>query len=267
MTFLIDTGSEVSIAKLYSLKRDVNINQENAMELSGITYHSKNLRTIGTCEARVLINNSYVYHDFHILRDSDINLSQDAILGMDFLSKCNVQITLHETTNTDKPTTHTLNTYDETNEEFHKDFIRYTKAYAISIFVPLMHQAIQWGISMLNIDNIYCFCPGCLLTNIIENQESYTQIINSELFNSWLLSQVKNLPILDSFIKIPQIIFNSLYASDCLRFDNIYFNTANLMLGSIASTVFCFNCNHNEQKIANFIQLSLSLTDSLQTSF
>lgn len=269
MTFLIDTGSEVSIAKLCSLKKDININHDKSMELSGISYHSRKLHTLGTCKARVSINDSYVYHTFHILRDSDINLSQDAILGMDFLSKCNVQITINDTWNSDEWITHIPNFSEKTienNDIFYRDFIRYTKAYAISIFIPLMNQAILWGISLLNIDNIYCLCPGCLLTNIIENPESYTQTINSELFNSWLLSKVKDLLILDSFTNIPQLIFNSLYASDCLRFDNIYFHTASLMLGSIVSTVTCSKCNHYVQKTANFIQLSLSLSNSLQTS-
>lgn len=67
---------------------------------------------------------------------------------------------------------------------FETEFIRYAKAYALSVFIPLLKQAIHWGLSLLNITNTYCTCPGCLLTNIIDNPESYTQTINSELFNS-----------------------------------------------------------------------------------
>lgn len=64
MNFLLDTGAEISIIKLKSIRSDVPINTNNIIEIKGLSSNSDNLLTMGSCIADVLIDleNSRILH-------------------------------------------------------------------------------------------------------------------------------------------------------------------------------------------------------------
>lgn len=91
-TFLIDTGAEISIIKLESLRNHVNIWPNMAIAVNGIINNSNTVHTLGVCEADILINDIIFHHLFHVVRGDSIDLAQDAIIGADFLEKCKALI-------------------------------------------------------------------------------------------------------------------------------------------------------------------------------
>lgn len=82
MSFLVDTGAELSVCKFSSISVNSPINHDEAVEIAGITPSSNNIHSLGTIVATVILPNASVTHKFHIIKDSDINLVQDALLGM-----------------------------------------------------------------------------------------------------------------------------------------------------------------------------------------
>lgn len=95
---LIDTGADTSVLLLQSLKQETLINKNNSIELTGLANNPTNLKTIGSCIATLIINGIEIQHEFQILDKTSINLSHDAILGSDFLKKCNIQYTIYNYT-------------------------------------------------------------------------------------------------------------------------------------------------------------------------
>lgn len=99
MSFFADTGAEISICKAQSLREDVYVFKHDSVELSGFLSNVKNISTLGTCSMQILVNNRIIDHDFHIINGEDINLLEDAVLGMDFLGKCNLKLVFENSGN------------------------------------------------------------------------------------------------------------------------------------------------------------------------
>lgn len=89
LTFLVDSGSELSFIKKSKLKDWVEIDTSNKATVSGLP--KKNVMTLGT----VSVDIAKTKCKFHTLNDTDISLSQyDGILGRDFAHKTDCDILL-----------------------------------------------------------------------------------------------------------------------------------------------------------------------------
>lgn len=74
------------------MRDGVNIWPSASIQLTGITSSTKPVFTVGTVEADLLINQVIIHHIFHVVRDSDIHMTEDAYLGIDFLLKHDVSL-------------------------------------------------------------------------------------------------------------------------------------------------------------------------------
>lgn len=138
LRFLVDTGAEISLIKLQSLKQGIRIFAKKAIELVGISSSSNNVQTLGTCNAELIINDRKVYHPFQVINGNDVNLSQDAILGMDFLKKWDMKIIFSNSNTNEQLLVHPL-----TPDGLISEFLQYVAAFASNIFIPLIRQALR----------------------------------------------------------------------------------------------------------------------------
>lgn len=95
LTFLVDTGSDISAIKHSQLPNPQKIDPAGAIPISGIAHVP--IFSLGTCEIQLNINNIQVEQTFHVLKDN-INLRPDGIIGNDFLRTHKVQINYHDYT-------------------------------------------------------------------------------------------------------------------------------------------------------------------------
>lgn len=88
LTFLIDTGADISLCKEKFLYRY----EENPDEYCNLTGISREvIKSFGSTKVKIDINGMVIEHSIQLV-SNDIPLSTDGILGRDFLSKykCNV---------------------------------------------------------------------------------------------------------------------------------------------------------------------------------
>lgn len=83
----MDTGAEISVIKIGTIQNKSLINQSHVTTIRGVT--SGNIKTFGTLEETIFIQNAQITHTFHVVPDN-FNVPSDAILGKDFLftNKC-----------------------------------------------------------------------------------------------------------------------------------------------------------------------------------
>lgn len=87
-TFIIDSGADVSIFRHNAINPDANIHKES-INLNGIALTT--LKTLGSVEAIITIKGESFPHTFHVVGD-DFSITDDAILGADFLRRYNAQL-------------------------------------------------------------------------------------------------------------------------------------------------------------------------------
>ena len=88
LTFLIDTGADVSLCKEKFLYR-YEENQDEYCNLTGIS--GEIIKSFGSTTIKILINNTIIEQNVQLVAN-DIPIGTDGILGRDFLSqyKCNI---------------------------------------------------------------------------------------------------------------------------------------------------------------------------------
>lgn len=86
ITFLLDTGADISIVKINKLRQDIAINSNYRTKISGIGTSS--IETIGQIRSCLVINNHLLTHNFQIV-DENFPIPCDGILGLDFLREYN----------------------------------------------------------------------------------------------------------------------------------------------------------------------------------
>lgn len=84
LSFLVDSGSTVSLIKSSSISKNKPIVKTKQILLKGIDVNSELTRTLGHFSMK-LFPNSETCHEFHIV--NKINLSYDGIIGSDLLNK------------------------------------------------------------------------------------------------------------------------------------------------------------------------------------
>lgn len=213
------------------------------------------------------ICNVPILHKFQVFDEDTINLSQDAILGIDFLQKCNIKIQFfknNEQLRQIEQPQHNKNTIDPIT--VFTNFLNYVKAYTISIFISLFQEAHILNMIKQPSTNLWCTCPGCILADLASENDHPSQLILSEIFNSWIIKYLKFNSIVESFQEIPRIILRSLIHSKCSSFRGIYREIGNLIIVEISSDFTCPNCRSSNTTLTNFSQLNLHLTESVQTS-
>lgn len=90
ITFIIDTGAEISIVKLNKLDQNTKVNIRDKITISGVT-HGNIMRSIGKTFSNIYLSHIPFGHDFHIF-SSNVQLYCDGILGNDFSFKYNARI-------------------------------------------------------------------------------------------------------------------------------------------------------------------------------
>lgn len=87
LTFILDTGAEISIIKSQSLRPDAYIDRSNTINIRGVTDNI--IKSCGTVENELFLNDFSVFHDFHVVPNT-FNIPADGIIGKDFIKyhKC-----------------------------------------------------------------------------------------------------------------------------------------------------------------------------------
>ena len=95
----MDTGADINVIKLDALDEDLVVNENEAIEITGIT--QSRISTIGTVNIE-LMNSKITFHVVY----SDFPTGTDGILGREYLRQENVEISFwHNTVVThSKPT-------------------------------------------------------------------------------------------------------------------------------------------------------------------
>lgn len=95
LSFIIDTGSDLTTLKSYKVVLNDIINKDNVLSIYQITPNST--KTKGSCELKILIEDDSIDQLFHDL-NNDIKIKADGILGNDFLRKHGCQISYQDYT-------------------------------------------------------------------------------------------------------------------------------------------------------------------------
>ena len=100
LTFLIDTGAEISIVKSARLRPEINYEPTKGIDVKGIS--DVLLRTEGTVLLKLLTLTHETTHQFHVIGDN-FDFRYDGILGQDFwkckgatIDYCNRVITMDD---------------------------------------------------------------------------------------------------------------------------------------------------------------------------
>lgn len=92
VTFLVDTGSSISLINASVIKKDTSIDCNKKVELISATGH--NTSTIASCTSKLNINNNILQFVFHVYDGNTIPIKYDGILGYDFMHSFNCMIDL-----------------------------------------------------------------------------------------------------------------------------------------------------------------------------
>lgn len=88
-TLLVDSQADISLIKISSLKPNIILNQNEIINITGIT--SNAVSTLGTICTSLIVSNYLIQQIFHVVND-DFNIPANGILGKDFLkdNKCQI---------------------------------------------------------------------------------------------------------------------------------------------------------------------------------
>lgn len=89
LIFTIDTGAMTSIIRSGKIRRGTIVNRDHTQFRGLVKGHSVN--SIGKVTTSLSINHTSIEHTFYIIND-DINLTNDGILGLDFLKTYKARI-------------------------------------------------------------------------------------------------------------------------------------------------------------------------------
>lgn len=153
LSFLIDTGADISICKQKDIE---NIDKRNISNLSGITLET--IESIGTAYLNLHFEKQHITHNFHIV-SNDFPIPTDGIIGRDLLEKCKCKIDFE---------TYTA-TFNISNEEFVIP-INTKCVYNTEICIPARTEAIVSVDICTDKDSIIFnkeIAPGVFLANSI----------------------------------------------------------------------------------------------------
>lgn len=85
ITLLVDTGAAISVLHSDKLGKS-KLNTAHKVSIVGVSSKNNSIRTHGTAEVKL---DNFCKHKFHI---ANLNIEADGILGLDFMSKANVNI-------------------------------------------------------------------------------------------------------------------------------------------------------------------------------
>lgn len=91
-TFLIDSGSDVSLIKANQLRKGIYVNIDDNILLNGVT--AGHLKTLGAVEGDIFHFEQFLNQKFHVA-SSNFSIKQDGILGYDFLKNHRVELNCH----------------------------------------------------------------------------------------------------------------------------------------------------------------------------
>lgn len=83
-TFLVDTGADISLIKISSLKKNGCINNKEIIKITGVG--KEPIFTLGVIFADLSVKNFKIEHKYHVVPD-DFNIPSEGILGRDFIKR------------------------------------------------------------------------------------------------------------------------------------------------------------------------------------
>lgn len=93
MSFLVDTGADISILKIGTFCREVEVDQEEIVVIKGVA--SSKTISLGTVKGYVEIGGKLYYNKFHVVK-GDFFMESDGMLGIDFLKEHKMNIVFEE---------------------------------------------------------------------------------------------------------------------------------------------------------------------------
>lgn len=95
LNLIIDTGAQMSIVKLSALRKDAIICTSAKRPVKGITPGACT-QTLGNITGNLMLNDIPFIHDFQIMKNIDLDISSDGLLGNDFLMNYGAILKLKE---------------------------------------------------------------------------------------------------------------------------------------------------------------------------
>lgn len=175
VSFMIDTGSDVTAIKASKLKYPNNINKEEIISILGITKDP--LYTMGTSQIKLCLNDAKIDHTIHAL-SKDINLPSDGIIGNDLLRKYDCKINYIDNTLTIM--NHSLPLQDTAlqNQDFTANEISINPRTETIVKINIANPEINEGIvSKTEIQNGVYIASS--IVKVDENSQALTTVLNT----------------------------------------------------------------------------------------
>lgn len=116
ITCLLDGGSHISLISIDTMKHDAPLNKQNILLVTSATGHST--RTFATLNDFFSVDKMQLEHEFHIYDNSNLPITADGLLGMDFFLKyfcitnlLTLELTLHVPIQTAEPHNNAMDTH------------------------------------------------------------------------------------------------------------------------------------------------------------
>lgn len=92
---IIDTGAQMSIIKYGAIRQDAIICTSSSRPVKGIAQNACS-NTIGRITGNLILNDMPFFHNFQIMKNVDLDISADGLLGNDFLVNYGANLKLYE---------------------------------------------------------------------------------------------------------------------------------------------------------------------------
>lgn len=255
LSFLIDTGADLSLIKRNSILKNTTIWSQLATRIDGISSAGRNTQTLGTAEATIIINDTVYTQEFQVVDDSVVDLDQDGLLGADILKKCGMRIDFGTQSISFNKTKNNV-----TTAPFKTEFVNYAR-----IWVQTMLQCMsQLTLQKHGLNSLDCHCIACTIFRISISQTMEFKFLL--VFQDWFNNTVEENRRINVISQIPYTVFHTFDNSKCPNFDYIHRDIPALFTGEILYLTCCTNCNFCIQQLKPFYKLKFICSPSIQTS-
>ncbi len=247
LKFLFDSGAQISLVKLSKLGSKVPITSSDSCFLNGIASSNVLTPTLGSCMLRMEVENVLITHKFQVVNDDFLHLSQDAILGNDFLQSNKIIIDFGS---------QIISLSD--GKQFDKLKLARTliDTQLFSIFEPILAKILNENNVCVDNECQNCECFGCALWSSMHDR--------SKLFeNEFYVKLLDELEVIDNLSQFgtcfaSKNILDELLKMNCTRFANFFKFVASQLIGSIHSQTRCNQCHNVDEEFYEFAKVYIS---------
>lgn len=290
LTFLVDTGAQVSIIKKSALASHVQIDSSRKLTLSGVA-HDERFQTLGQAIVVTQLGAAYILQTFQVVSD-DFPLSHPGILGADFCKENGVSLDFHDNKLTITEFQHPIEVIDKDQEfiqshtppptpvkdkpfQFNTAHIQATNKQKDYVTIKGRTQQVI-KINILNsqktgliLNDSIPLPEGIFIPNTVvesENNEAYIPILNTNESDIVVLRPSVNLNELDQYVVIDNI--NPGESSDriskliqSLRFDHLNSEEKNSLIPLVTEFNDVFSLPDEKLNPTSFEPFRIRLKD------